>query len=170
MSRIQAADSVSGMDTDLGSLLERVAGGDRQAFARLYDHASARLTASSPASFRGAACRGCLAGDVHPHLAEGGNLYASIASPMAWMATIAHIRAIDVKRRFAERLAQRSEELDPETADGAPDPLTLAEQADAFRRLKACRQAARRTASRWCCLPITRVGAGRSWRPASSGR
>jgi RNA polymerase sigma-70 factor (ECF subfamily) len=57
---------------------------------------------------------------------------------MAWMATIAHNRAIDLKRRFAERLSQGSEELDPTTADASPDPLSLAEQSDDFRRLKGC--------------------------------
>ena len=37
---------------------------------------------------------------------------ASIASPMAWMATIARNQAIDLRRRSVERMAASSDELD----------------------------------------------------------
>src|SRR5262249_14769756 len=63
---------------------------------------------------------------------------SSVVPPMAWMATIAHNLAIDLKRRFAERLARQSEEADSAIPDDRPDPLTLAEQSESFRRLKGC--------------------------------
>jgi RNA polymerase sigma-70 factor (ECF subfamily) len=127
------------MDSELGALLEKVAGGDRPAFARLYDHVSAKLY--------GVICRilpkSELAEDALQEAfvriwQKAATYDPSIASPMAWMATIAHNRAIDLKRRFAERLARQSEELDPAIADQGPDPLALAEQSEDFRRLKSC--------------------------------
>ena len=130
---------VAGMDSELIMLLEQVAGGDRSAFAKLYDHVSGRLYGVIGRILPKSELAEDALQETFIRIWQKASSYnPSIASPMAWMATIAHNRAIDLKRRFAERLARRSEELDPTTADLAPDPLALAEQSDDFRRLKGC--------------------------------
>jgi RNA polymerase sigma-70 factor (ECF subfamily) len=127
------------MDSDLSRLLERAAAGDRAAFARLYDSVSPRLFGVISRLLPRRELAEEALQDAFVRIWQKASTYdPSIASPMAWMATIAHNRAIDLKRRFAERLSQRSEELDPRAADAGPDPLSLAEQSDDFRRLKAC--------------------------------
>jgi RNA polymerase sigma-70 factor (ECF subfamily) len=132
-------DSVVGMDSELSALLERVAGGDRPAFAKLYDQVSGRLFGVISRILPKSELAEDALQETFVRIWQKASTYdASLASPMAWMATIAHNRAIDLKRRFAERLARRSEELDPATADDHPDPLTLAEQSENFRRLKTC--------------------------------
>src|SRR3954452_8433019 len=95
-------DSAAGMDSELSGLLDRVADGDRQAFARLYDHVSARLYGVILRILP----RNELAEDAlqeaFVRIWQKASTYdPSIAAPMAWMATIARNRAIDLKRRFA---------------------------------------------------------------------
>ena len=127
------------MDSDLSGLLERAAAGDRAAFARLYDSASPRLFGVISRILPRRELAEEALQDAFVRIWQKASTYdPSLASPIAWMATIAHNRAIDLKRRFAERLSQRSEELDPTTPDAGRDPLSLAEQSDDFRRLKAC--------------------------------
>lgn len=127
------------MEPDLGGVLKQVAGGDRTAFAQLYDTASARLFGVIRRILPTSELAEDALQDTFVRIWQKAATYdPSLASPMAWMATIAHNRAIDLRRRFAERLARRSEEIDPATADEAPDPLALAEQSDDFRRLKSC--------------------------------
>jgi RNA polymerase sigma-70 factor, ECF subfamily len=116
-----------------------VAGGDRAAFARLYDHVSARLYGVVSRILPKSELAEDALQETFVRIWQKASTYdAAIASPMAWMATIAHNRAIDLKRRFAEKLARQSDELDPGTADQGPDPLALAEQSENFRRLKNC--------------------------------
>lgn len=129
------------MDSELRQLLTRVAQGDRTAFARLYDVVSGRLF-------------GIIARILgRPELAEDAlqetfmriwqraqSYDETIASPMAWMATIARNQAIDLKRRAAERLSASSGELDETLADESPDPESLAGQAGELRRLSECMQ------------------------------
>src|SRR5437762_4377851 len=131
--------SIIGMESELAGLLGRVADGDRAAFARLYDHVSAKLYGVVIRIL----ARSELADDALQETfiriwRNAASYNPAIASPMAWMATIAHNQAIDLKRRFAERLARQSEELDPATADERPDPLALTEQSEDVRRLKKC--------------------------------
>jgi len=132
-------DSVAGMDSELSALLERIAGGDRAAFSRLYDHVSARLFGVISRILPRSELAEDALQETFVRIWQKASTYdAGIASPMAWMVTIAHNRAIDLRRRFAERLSRRSEELDPAIADDAPDPLSLAEQSEDVRRLKNC--------------------------------
>ena len=127
------------MDSELKSLLAQVAEADRAAFARLYDLVSGRLFG--------------VIGRIlpRPELAEDAlqetfvriwqrakSYDAAIASPMAWMATIARNQAIDLRRRSAEKLSAASSEIDETLADEAPDPEALAGQAGELRQLKDC--------------------------------
>lgn len=129
------------MDSELRQLLTQVAQGDRVAFARLYDVVSGRLFGII----------GRIVG--RPELAEDAlqetfmriwqraqSYDETIASPMAWMATIARNQAIDLKRRSAERLSASASELDETLADESPDPESLAGQAGELRRLSDCMQ------------------------------
>ena len=127
------------MDSELGGLLEKIAGGDRSAFARLYDHVAMRLYGIVSRVLPNRELAEDALQETFVRIWQKASTYdASIASPMAWMATIAHNRAVDLRRRFAERLARQSQELDPAIADHAPDPHVLAEQSDDFRRLRKC--------------------------------
>ena len=129
------------MDSELRQLLAQVAEADRAAFARLYDLVSGRLFG--------------IIGRIlpRPELAEDAlqetftriwqrakSYDQTIASPMAWMATIARNQAIDLRRRSAEKLSAASSELDESLADSTPDPETLAEQAGDLRLLRDCMQ------------------------------
>jgi RNA polymerase sigma-70 factor, ECF subfamily len=129
------------MDSELRQLLAKVAEADRAAFARLYDLVSGRLFG--------------IIGRIlpRPELAEDAlqetftriwqrakSYDEAIASPMAWMATIARNQAIDLRRRSAEKLSAASSELDESLADSTPDPETLAEQAGDLRLLRDCMQ------------------------------
>src|SRR5438034_10738125 len=127
--------STIGMESDLTGLLERVADGDRPAFAKLYDHVSARLYGVVSRILPRSELADDALQETFIRIWQKAVTYdPGIASPMAWMATIAHNQAIDLKRRFAERLARQSEELDPATADERPDPLALTEQSEDVRR------------------------------------
>jgi RNA polymerase sigma-70 factor (ECF subfamily) len=129
------------MDNDLRQLLAQVARGDRTAFAKLYDVVSGRLFGI----IRRVLPRPELAEDAlqetFMRIWQRASSYdETIASPMAWMATIARNQAIDLKRRSAERLAAAASELDETLADESPDPESLAGQAGDLRRLGECMQ------------------------------
>lgn len=127
------------MTGEIDDLLAKVAAGDRSAFARLYDLTSGKLF--------GVICRilprAELAEDALQEAfvriwQRASGYDASIASPMAWMATIARNQAIDLRRRFAERLSALSVEPDEQLPTGDPDPAALAEQSDDMMRLNGC--------------------------------
>lgn len=123
------------MDTELVTLLGQVAGGDRKAFGRLYDLCSGKLFAVTRTVLR------------RPELAEealqeafvkiwqrASSFDAGQARPLAWLAAIARHQAIDVRRRFAERLSANSEEV----MDGDAQVLPEAELAFELKRLRDC--------------------------------
>ncbi len=123
------------VDRDLDTLLQKIAGGDRQAFGRLYDLTSPRLFAIIRAVVR------------KPELAEEALQEAFVrvwqkawaydpakAPAMGWLATIARNQAIDLKRRFAEKLSERSEPEDQRIGFTMPE----AELALEMRKLREC--------------------------------
>ncbi len=123
-------------ERELDGLLPLIAGGDRLAFGRLYDLTSGKLFAVVRCVVK------------KPELAEEALQEAFIkiwqrassyevgsVRPMAWLAAIARNQAIDLKRRFAERLSERVEELD--AADSVPI-MPEAELAMDLGRLKKC--------------------------------
>jgi RNA polymerase sigma-70 factor (ECF subfamily) len=111
--------------------MERVATGDRSAFGVLYQRTAAKLFAS---------CRRILGSEAAAEDAvqeayvriwrRAGDFDSGVASPIAWMTTIARHAAIDIVRRGAERISGVSDELDAELADrlgdAAADPARLA--------------------------------------------
>lgn len=129
------------MDTDLRQLLAHVARGDRTAFAKLYDVVSGRLFGIIGRILPRAELAEDALQETFMRIWQRASSYdETIASPMAWMATIARNQAIDLKRRSAERLAAAASELDETLADESPDPESLAGQAGDLRRLGECMQ------------------------------
>jgi RNA polymerase sigma-70 factor (ECF subfamily) len=127
------------MDSELRQLLAQVAETDRAAFARLYDLASGRLFGVIGRILPRAELAEDALQETFVRIWQRAKSYdEAIASPMAWMATIARNQAIDLRRRSAEKLSAASGELDETLADASPDPEALAEQAGELRQLKDC--------------------------------
>lgn len=127
------------MDSELKSLLAQVAEADRAAFARLYDLVSGRLFGVIGRILPRAELAEDALQETFVRIWQRAKSYdAAIASPMAWMATIARNQAIDLRRRSAEKLSAASSEIDESLADSAPDPEALAGQAGELRQLKDC--------------------------------
>lgn len=127
------------MDGEIDELLARVARGDRAAFARLYDRTSGKLFGVvSRILPRGELAEDALQEAFVRIWQRASGYDASIASPMAWMATIARNQAIDLRRRFAERLSAMSVEPDEQLQAEGADPAAMAEQSDAMARLNGC--------------------------------
>ncbi|MGE4247889.1 MAG: sigma-70 family RNA polymerase sigma factor [Parvibaculaceae bacterium] len=129
------------MDSELRQLLAQVAEADKAAFGRLYDLVSGRLFGIIGRVLPRAELAEDALQETFMRIWQRARTYdATIASPMAWMATIARNQAIDLRRRAAEKLSAASGELDESLADSAPDPQALAEQAGELRQLKDCMQ------------------------------
>lgn len=123
------------LQLELGTLLARVATGDRVAFGQLYDLTARRLFAVTRTLLR------------RPELAEDALQEAFVkvwqkahtydparAQPMAWLAAIARNQAIDLRRRAAEREAGSLDDTD----EGALGVLPEAELALELKRLRDC--------------------------------
>ena len=94
------------MDSELRQLLARVAEADRTAFARLYDLVSGRLFGVIGRILPRAELAEDALQETFMRIWQRAKTYdGRIASPMAWMATIARNQAIDLKRRSAEKLS-----------------------------------------------------------------
>lgn len=123
----------------LADLLQQSAAGDRDAFARLYDMTSPKLF--------GVIIRILKRSDLAEEALQetlvliwqrAGSFDPQIASPIAWMATIARNKAIDKKRLAAERLGANSVELDDALPALQNDPLDDTLRFENLRGLKAC--------------------------------
>ncbi len=129
------------MDSELRQLLAQVAEADRAAFGRLYDLVSGRLFGVIGRILPRAELAEDALQETFVRIWQRAKSYdETIASPMAWMATIARNQAIDLRRRSAEKLSAASSEIDESIADSAPDPEALAGQAGELRQLKDCLQ------------------------------
>lgn len=127
--------SVSTPD-ELSLLLESVANGDADAFARLYQATSAKLYGVVLRIVR----RHDLAADImeqsYLHVWEtAGTFDPSLTSPTSWMIAIARTRAIDLARHPDVV----DSETEPEIADSeSPGPLSRRELTDELKRLLTC--------------------------------
>lgn len=127
------------MDSELRQLLAQVADADRAAFARLYDLVSGRLFGVIGRVLPRSELAEDALQETFVRIWQRARSYdETIASPMAWMATIARNQAIDLRRRAAEKLSAASAELDESLADSSPDPEALAQQAGELRQLSDC--------------------------------
>jgi RNA polymerase sigma-70 factor, ECF subfamily len=129
------------MDSELRQLLAQVAEADKAAFGRLYDLVSGRLFGVIGRILPRAELAEDALQETFVRIWQRAKSYdETIASPMAWMATIARNQAIDLRRRSAEKLSAASSEIDESLADSAPDPEALAGQAGELRQLTDCLQ------------------------------
>ncbi len=126
---------IQSLEAELAALLPRIAGGDRQAFGRLYDLSASRLNAVVRRIVR------------RPELAEealqetfvrvwqrASQFEPAQARSFGWLAAIARNQAIDLKRRFAERVSDASDS-DEEINIAVP---AEAENTMEYRKLKQC--------------------------------
>jgi RNA polymerase sigma-70 factor (ECF subfamily) len=115
------------------------AAGDRRAFRTLYERTGAKLHATVRRILRNEAAAEDAVQEAYVRVwRQAGDFDASIASPIAWMTTIARHAAIDIARRSAERVSAASADVDPEILDRLADPKSDVERLTAGRQLTAC--------------------------------
>lgn len=129
------ANTIEAVDRELGQLLVRVAGGDRGAFGRLYDLSSGRLFAVAKTVLRRPELAEEALQEAFVKIWQRAKQYDPVqAKPLAWLAAIARNQAIDVRRRFAERISATAAE-----AEEADTPVMAeAELAFELKRLRDC--------------------------------
>jgi RNA polymerase sigma-70 factor (ECF subfamily) len=127
---------------DLVGALSQVAAGDRAAFALLYDRTSAKLLATVGRILgQGAAAEDAMQEAYVRIWRHAGEYDARIASPIAWMTTIARHVAIDMVRSGPARVAAASTEIDAELTEkiaapaGETDPAAAARLRDCLAKL-----------------------------------
>lgn len=128
-----------GTQAELVSLLGDVAQGDRRAFAILFERTAAKLNASARRILRSEAAAEDAVQDAYMRIwRRAGDYDPAIASPIAWMTTIARHAAIDMVRRGAERVSAAGEMIDAEILDRLADPATGDEQVATADQLRSC--------------------------------
>ena len=127
---------VEPMDRELDNLLPLIAGGDRKAFGRLYDLTSNKLFAVVRCVLKKQELAEEALQEAFMKIWQRAGTYErGSARPMAWLAAISRNQAIDIKRRFAERMSAKALELDE--ASSVP-VLPQAELAMELTKLKDC--------------------------------
>jgi len=138
--QLDTADGLAGpMDRrGLEHLLARVARGDTQAFERLYHATSAKLFGVCLRLLPDRSDAEDVLQDAYAAIWRKAAQYdASIASPVSWLAMIAHNKAID--RLRSEGIARNVPiEFAAEVSDTGPGASQLAEHAGEARRLDHC--------------------------------
>jgi RNA polymerase sigma-70 factor, ECF subfamily len=133
---------MSGGEDDLAQLMARIAGGDRAAFALLYRRTSAKLFGTVRRILVNNAATEDAVQEAYVRIwRRAADFDAAIASPIAWMTTIARHVAIDVLRRGAEKVSAAGREIDPDLAERLADPASLTPRPEAGRALAACLEA-----------------------------
>jgi RNA polymerase sigma-70 factor (ECF subfamily) len=130
---------VSGTQEELVSLMLAVANGDRRAFATLFERTSAKLNATIRRILRSeAAAEDALQEAFVRIWRRAGDFDPGIASPIAWMTTIARHAAIDMLRRGAERVSAAGEAIDADLAERLADPAGGVERLATGDQLRTC--------------------------------
>jgi RNA polymerase sigma-70 factor (ECF subfamily) len=110
---------------ELVALMDEVAAGDRRAFAALYERTAAKLHATARRILANEAAAEDAVQEAYVRIwRRAADFDASIASPIAWMTTIARHVAIDIVRRGAERVSAAGAELDVDLAERLADPAS----------------------------------------------
>ena len=93
-----------GGQQELVALMARVAAGDRLAFRTLYERTGAKLYSSTRRILRSEAAAEDAVQEAFVRIwRRAEDFDASVASPIAWMTTIARHAAIDMARRSSEQ-------------------------------------------------------------------
>ena len=124
--------------SEITTLLARVAGGDRRAFAELYDATAPKLYGIILRILRRRDEADEVVQDVYVKIWQrAGDFDPARASPIAWMAIIARNRALDEARR-----ARVTTVSDDTALERVPDPgrsaLGAVEAGEEQRRLETC--------------------------------
>ncbi len=128
-----------GTQEELVSLMTAVAGGDRRAFAVLFARTGAKLNASVRRILRSETAAEDAVQEAYVRIwRRAGDFDASIASPIAWMTTIARHAAIDIARRGAERVSAAGEAIDADLVERLADPASGTERFATGAQLAAC--------------------------------
>jgi RNA polymerase sigma-70 factor (ECF subfamily) len=124
---------------ELVSLMAAVAGGDRRAFAVLFERTAAKLNASVRRILRSEAAAEDAVQEAYIRIwRRAGDYDAGIASAIAWMTTIARHAAIDIARRGAERVSAAGATIDPDLAERLADPSTSTDRLATGGQLRNC--------------------------------
>lgn len=137
-----------GLDDELAGYLEKVAGGDKEAFRALYDRTAPKLLASVRRILPGGSGAEDAVQEAYVRIwRRAGTFDRAIAVPLAWMTTIARHAAIDLRRRTAERISAASASLEVEVLDRLaapgrePDPLAAGRLSLCLGQLEADKRA-----------------------------
>lgn len=132
------------LESELEQLIPRVARGDREAFSRLYDLTASRLNAVISRIVRKPELAEEALQDAFIRIWQKASLYdARHARSFGWIVAIARNQAIDLKRRFAERLSDASEsthELEIAVPAEAESSLEMAKLRSCLTQLPEERQ------------------------------
>ena len=114
-----------------------VAGGDRDAFKTLYERTGAKLHATTRRILQSDAAAEDAVQEAFVRIwRRAGDYDAEVASPIAWMTTIARHAAIDMLRRGAERISAAA--ADPAIAETLADPASGADRLAVGSGLTRC--------------------------------
>ena len=131
------------MDTELITLIDRVAQADEKALRELYELTSSKLY--------GVAVRVVTNRDWAEDVLQeafiniwriAGDYKATLSPPMAWMALVVRSRGLDFLRRRASNRADRMQELDDVISDtvagDSPNPMDVAQASEQALALHNC--------------------------------
>jgi len=128
----------SASQDDLVEALVRVAAGDRAAFRLLYERTAPKLLANIHRILRSESAAEDTVQEAYVRIwRHAADFDASIASPIAWMTTIARHAAIDIARRGAERISAASATIGAEMEERMAAPLAGSDPM-AAGKLKGC--------------------------------
>lgn len=124
---------------DLAACLEQVATGDRAAFRLLYGRTAPKLLAAVRRILQSGTGAEDAVQEAYVRIwRRAGDFDRTIASPIAWMTTIARHVAIDMRRSVAERVSVASGSLDNDLAERLAADNTAPGDPLASGRLAAC--------------------------------
>jgi RNA polymerase sigma-70 factor (ECF subfamily) len=125
----------------LGDWLAATAKGDAKAFARLYDHCSPHLYPQLLRILKRQDWAEEALQDCFLRIWQKAETYtAARGAPMAWIASVARYRALDMLRskRPEDEMPEFEEAVEPLWADTGEDPLRRAEEGQGLVRLHGC--------------------------------
>jgi len=123
---------------DLAEGLKRTAAGDREAFRAVHARTAAKLLAAPRRILKSNSAAEDAVQEAYIRIwRRAADFDPSIASPIAWMTTIARHAAIDMVRRGAERVSAASATMDDDIAGRLAAPLAAVDPMESGR-LSSC--------------------------------
>lgn len=125
-------------ESELMTLLDRIAEGDRAAFRHLYDATSGKLYGVAIRILRRKDLAEDAVHDTYLKIWDGAAEYRpGMGAPLGWMATITRNRAIDMLRKRSEtQLTEKTAETIPD--EHLPDPFAEAAKSSQLQAFLTC--------------------------------